>query len=434
MVTPGDEIGSYRILSLLGSGGMGEVWLAEHVLLEHQVAIKFLRGSVSDRADIVKRFFSEAKAATKIGDPGIVQIHDFGWHDAAGYIVMEHVVGESLAARLQRVHILPLEVARTLMMQVALTMAVAHGRGIIHRDLKPDNLFVVSDPAIPGGERIKILDFGIAKLASEEDSTSKTQTGAILGTPMYMSPEQCRGVGVDHRTDIYALGGVLHHLVCGRPPFIDESSADLIAAHLMEEPDPPSAALATVTPDIDAIVKRCLAKDPADRYQTMSELARDLALTPESRRQIESIPPASSSLSRTPIPKAPPNIGLLTTLGTSAAETIAPTSRRTRWLGVGAALALATIVAIASTVVIAVRSSPDGSPGLPIALPTTDAAHPSSAVDAASDSAPDAAERDAPTISPDARKIHTPRRHPPPSGSPDSSDLYETRDHPLPHR
>ncbi len=121
-------------------------------------------------------------------------------------------------------------------------MSVAHARGIVHRDLKPDNVFIVSDPAVPGGERTKILDFGIAKLLGDhEPSASRTQSGVILGTPMYMSPEQCRGAStVDHRTDIYALGCILYVMICGRPPFINDTAGDMIASHLLEEPEPPS--------------------------------------------------------------------------------------------------------------------------------------------------------------------------------------------------
>jgi serine/threonine-protein kinase len=322
-------------------------------------------------------------------------------------------------------------------MQVALTMAVAHGGGIVHRDLKPDNLFVISDPAMPGGERIKILDFGIAKLAAEEGSSPKTQTGAILGTPMYMSPEQCRGAGrVDHRTDVYALGAVLSHLVCGRPPFVADSAADLIAAHLLEEPQPPSATLATVPPAVDAIVKKCLEKSADDRYATMSELARALASVSGSRISIEIIAPSSrSEMSPMTAPiraSASRSIGLATTLGTSAGQTHRASVRRTRWLAVVAALGIACV----ATIAILVGSSPTAH--------TTAPAQPSDAVAAVIDGQLDAASDvaaaidvapplDAAPVAVDARStpIDAPARRRPavtPNGSGD--DMYDVRDRP----
>jgi eukaryotic-like serine/threonine-protein kinase len=281
----GDVVGSYRLLAPLDSGGMGTVWLAEHVMLGHEVAVKFLLASVSQREDMVERFFDEARAATRIADPGIIAIHDVGWDDAgSAYIVMEYLVGETLAARVARLGCMPLDAALHVTRQIARTMHVAHACGIIHRDLKPDNVFVVPDPVAAGGERIKILDFGVAKLTGDEASLARTSSGMILGTPMYMSPEQCRGAGaVDHRTDIYALGCVLFHLLTGRPPFVGVGAGDLIASHLMVEPPVPSKLVAGIPRHVDALVARCLAKQADERYATMAELAQAIAAPPPRR-------------------------------------------------------------------------------------------------------------------------------------------------------
>src|SRR6185503_11047667 len=224
-----------RIVSELGAGGMGSVFLAEHTMLGSRAAIKVLRPELSQQQHVVQRFFDEARAATRVADPGIVTVLDFGWHtNGAAYLVMEHLPGETLTRRIRRMGYLPSTQALGLLRQCAMAMAAAHARGIVHRDLKPDNIFIVPDPAV-AGERIKVLDFGIAKLVGDGDAShGGTVTGMILGTPGYMSPEQCRGAGkVDHRTDVYALGCVAFFMICGRPPFVADTPGDLIAAHLV---------------------------------------------------------------------------------------------------------------------------------------------------------------------------------------------------------
>jgi serine/threonine-protein kinase len=273
----GAVIGSYRLVEKIGEGGMGTVWVAEHTLIGRRAAMKLLLPAYSSNASIVQRFFNEARAVAAIADPGIVQIFDFGVHaDGTAYIVMELLAGETLEARLRRVGRLSALDAVRLVRQVAVSLATAHGCGVIHRDLKPENLFVVGDPAVTGGERPKVLDFGIAKLTGE-DSKHKTRTGMMLGTPMFMSPEQCRGAGgIDHRTDVYSLGAVLFCLVVGRPPFEGEGSGDVIIAHVRDQPPVPSS-LAAVPPALDAVILRCLEKQPARRFQTMEELAAALA-------------------------------------------------------------------------------------------------------------------------------------------------------------
>ena len=271
----GAQIGQYRVLRKIGEGGMGAVFLAEHTLIGRRAAIKVLLPALSQQREIVDRFFNEARATTSIPDPGIVQVFDFGFDQTgSAYIVMEFLEGEPLNDRLKRLGLLPASDALRITRQAAGSLAAAHARGIVHRDLKPDNLFMVRDPEAPGGERPKILDFGIAKLGNDQNRM-RTQTGALMGTPVYMSPEQCRGAGtVDHRSDIYSLGCVLYHLIVGRPPFDMEGMGEIISAHLVQPPPAPSQMALGIPPGLDELVLRCLAKSPDQRFQTMVDLQK----------------------------------------------------------------------------------------------------------------------------------------------------------------
>ncbi|MBC7973708.1 MAG: serine/threonine protein kinase, partial [Myxococcales bacterium] len=272
----GAVIGNYQIVRKLGEGGMGVVYLGQHTLLGRRAAIKVLLPALSARPDIVNRFFNEARAVTTISDPGIVQVFDFGYHsDGSAFIVMEFLEGEALDQRLAKRGRLPAYEALRLCRQIATSLAAAHAQHIIHRDLKPENIFLVRDAEVASGERSKILDFGIAKLSDEQPGQIKTHAGALMGTPVYMSPEQCRGLAdIDHRSDIYALGCVMFHLIVGRPPFEGEGIGDIISAHIREPAPAPSSRLGGVPAVVDALLLRCLAKAPADRFQTMTELAQ----------------------------------------------------------------------------------------------------------------------------------------------------------------
>jgi len=269
-VNPGSQIGQYRIIREIGAGGMGIVSLGEHTLLGRRAAIKTLLPRHSENHEVVERFFTEARAISAISDPGVIQIYDFGYHvDGTAYIVMELLVGESLAARMDRMGRLPVGEALRITRQGASALAAAHARDIVHRDLKPENLFLVRDPEAQDGERTKILDFGICKLGGSE----MTQTGTTVGTPAYMSPEQCEGADdVDGRADIYALGCVLFHMLTGRPPFAGDAVDDFLVGHMSLQPPRPSSLVPGLPHAVDALIDRCLAKSPSDRFQSMTQL------------------------------------------------------------------------------------------------------------------------------------------------------------------
>ncbi len=274
----GEVIGNYRIEAVLGQGGMGVVYRAEHVTLGRAVAVKMLQPGLSNDAAMVQRFFNEARAASAIDHPGIVEIFDFGTHtDGRAFIAMALLQGESLEGRLRRGGPLSPMLGASLLAQAASALAAAHARGIVHRDLKPDNIFLVPNEMMPDGLQVKLLDFGIAKLANDQ-SSFKTQTGALMGTPAYMSPEQCMGASdLDHRTDIYSLGCILFHVLTGRPPFkSDAGTGMLIAAHLRDEAPDVRALDPNIPEALALIVRRCLEKDRAARFQTALELRQAL--------------------------------------------------------------------------------------------------------------------------------------------------------------
>ena len=261
----GIRIGPYRIVQLLGFGGMSQVWVAEHTLLERRAAIKVLRPELSSQQGVVAQFFQEARITTAVANPGIIQVFDFGFHvDGSAYIVMELLEGETLDCRLQRFGVLDIADALHVVRQVATALEVAHARGIIHRDLKPDNIFLARDPEVASGERAKILDFGIAMRVGDRMAVPES---SVLGTPAFMSPEQCCGSrDIDQRSDIYSLGCVLFHLVTGRPPFASPESAAMMAMHLRVPTPMPSRYALGIPSAVDQLVLRCMAKDPARRF------------------------------------------------------------------------------------------------------------------------------------------------------------------------
>ncbi len=279
----GETVGSYKLIAKLGEGGMGEVYLAEHRHIKRRAAIKFLLRELSSKADVVSRFFAEARAASVIEHDGIVEIYDCDVHrDGRAYIVMELLSGESLRAYLARVGRRDGDVPGALaaFRQMALALAAAHAQGIVHRDLKPDNVFLHLPPGRDGHQpQVKLLDFGIAKLIGRGEAGSNTRTGQLLGTPLYMSPEQCRGAReVDSRSDIYSFGCIMFEAFCGQPPFMAEGLGDLIIAHVSQPPPEPRALAPGLSPALRDTLLALLAKAPEQRPPSMQALAERLAV------------------------------------------------------------------------------------------------------------------------------------------------------------
>lgn len=276
-----EYIGPYRVIRKLGEGGMGAVFEAVQQPIDRSVAVKTLHPSHARNQRIVARFLNEAKALGKLQHPSVVQVIDYGTTpEGIAYLAMEFLRGESLARRLKTLNerraVLPFLTTLQIGFQVADALAVAHANGIVHRDLKPDNLMLVPDAVAPGGERVKILDFGIAKLTDKDLPTVKTETQAIMGTPMYMSPEQCQGAGkVDAKTDVYSLGCVLYESLSGVPPFLGEGHGEIIAKHLFQEPVSLQALVPTLPEPIVSLVHRLLTKEKVWR-PSMTEAADQL--------------------------------------------------------------------------------------------------------------------------------------------------------------
>jgi serine/threonine-protein kinase len=266
--------GRYRIESVIGEGGMGLVYKAVHAALRKPLAIKVLRPEVSKNEQIVARFKQEAQSASQIGNQHIIDISDFGeLPDGSTYFVMEFLNGRSLTKALEDERI---STQRTIHIakQLCKALGAAHENGIVHRDMKPDNVQLIER----GDDKdfVKVLDFGIAKVGG---GTSKlTQAGQVFGTPHYMSPEQCAGTGVDHRTDIYAVGVMLYEMATGAVPFDADNLMGILTKHLYENPIPPHELPppVNVAPAVEAVILKCLSKKPELRYQTMSELLDDL--------------------------------------------------------------------------------------------------------------------------------------------------------------
>lgn len=270
---------------------MGTVYVGEHTLIGRKAAIKVLLPALSANEEIVQRFFNEARAVTQIADPGIVQVFDFGYHtDGSAFIVMELLEGEAMDKRLERIGRFNLIDCLRLIRLICSSLGVAHAKGIVHRDLKPENIFIVGDPAVTGGERAKILDFGIAKLSANDPGKMKTRTGMLMGTPVYMSPEQCRGAGdIDHRSDIYSIGCVMFTMLTGRPPFDGEGTGELIAAHLREQAPLAASRVAGMPEVLDQILQQCLRKAPGDRFQSMTELVQAIAFAEQALYQSSAV-------------------------------------------------------------------------------------------------------------------------------------------------
>ena len=273
--------GRYSISKKLGEGGMGSVYLATHVVLEKQVALKVLHGEYARKPDLVERFMQEAKAASRIRHENVIDISDFGvTEDGLVFFAMELLKGNDLHELVARARldgqVLPWDRSRHIFLQICAALAAAHAQNIVHRDLKPENVYLIDFLGRP--DFVKLLDFGIAKLADADGGERKlTRTGMLFGTPEYMSPEQARGDKVDHRVDIYAMACILFQLVTGRVPFEAENFMGVLSLHLTEpapEIPPETLARCGAPPQLAAIVAKGLCKNREERWQTIEEMAR----------------------------------------------------------------------------------------------------------------------------------------------------------------
>jgi eukaryotic-like serine/threonine-protein kinase len=266
----GRTVGNYVVERKLGEGGMGAVYLARHPRIGKEVAIKVLLPQLSRDPELVQRFFHEAKAAAEIKNEHIVDVLDYGeLSDGASYIVMEWLEGRSLSELLRAETKLPLARAQKIARGIGRALAAAHTRGIVHRDLKPDNIFLVRHEDDP--DFVKVLDFGIAKLMGDATDV-KTRAGAILGTPYYMSPEQCQGFAVDPRADVYSLGVILYQMVTGRLPFEAAGLGELLMAHVSRPPPPPRTLEPGLPLAAEEALLQALAKDPEQRFSRVEAL------------------------------------------------------------------------------------------------------------------------------------------------------------------
>jgi serine/threonine protein kinase len=265
----------YEIISLIGEGGMGAVYHGRHMVINKPVAIKFLRGSLTKQEEVVKRFYREAQAAAAIRHSNIIDVMDLGVSpEGEPYLVMEFLEGEGLADYLEHRGALDIATVCAIVEGALVGLDAAHSQGIIHRDIKPDNIYLVNRAGEPLG--IKLIDFGISKFLSVPDQTKLTQDGSMLGTPAYMSPEQARGLDVDHRTDLYSMGVIFYQMLTGETPFSGVNYSELLLNMLTTEPKNPFE----INPDFPEaarpVVERALKKDPTERFQSAEEMLRTI--------------------------------------------------------------------------------------------------------------------------------------------------------------
>ena len=269
--------GTYRIVRLLGQGGMGKLYEAEHLRIDRRFALKVIQESWAGREDLLARFERESRATSRVRSEHVVEVVDvLRTADGRPCIVCEKLEGEDLEQRLAREPKLPLAEALAIARQACRGLAAAHAEGIVHRDLKPSNLFLAETPA---GRFVKVLDFGVAKLAGEADDRHLTRTGAVVGTPAYMAPEQARGSAqVDARSDVYALGAVLYRMLTGRAPYVGADASTTLVSVLERDPTRPRALDRAIPEGVEHVIQSAMSRDPAARPQTATELEARLAV------------------------------------------------------------------------------------------------------------------------------------------------------------
>jgi eukaryotic-like serine/threonine-protein kinase len=345
----GEVVGPYELLGVLGLGGFGAVFRARHKLLHRMVAIKFLSPVAAKDKSIVNRFFNEARAANDIGHENIVKVEDIGEHDTLGpYLVMELLEpGVSLAKEIGR-SAMPEARAVYITRQICSALAAAHEKGIVHRDLKPDNIFLIT--TLGQADVVKVLDFGIAKMMTKEAQTPgmKTTTGMVVGTPYYMSPEQCEGVNVDQLTDIYALGCILYQMLTQKVPFVGETYGMIFKHHIMSPPPKVRALRPEVSSRTEKTIIHCMEKEKEKRYQSMAEVAK--ALTGEELPKTSAVSSGISKQWGAPDLEETPMSGVLSSASKKNSSTML-------WMG-GAAFIFGSIVGGSYLLTSAKRSDP----------------------------------------------------------------------------
>jgi serine/threonine protein kinase len=304
MARLGTLVGNYRLDKILGRGGMGTVYAGEHVYIKKPVAVKVLHPQFARYTEAVNRFLREARAASSINHPNIVDVTDFGLlGDGLVYFVMEFLDGKSLEDLIEREGAVELHRALNIANQMALALEAAHEQGVIHRDLKPDNVMLLPRPGRrdlvriatgdaksqaaapppvterePGWDFVKLLDFGIAKVLVADELTAETVQGAVFGTPEYMSPEAARGEDVDHRADVYSIGVIMFDMLTGRPPFEAQAASEVLQMQIHKPPPSPRefAPHREITEAAEKVILKAMQKDLRRRYQSMGELRHDL--------------------------------------------------------------------------------------------------------------------------------------------------------------
>ena len=302
----------YKVQKRLGEGGMGEVYMAEHIAIEKRIALKVLRLEYSQKSEVVARFLQEAKSASRIKHPNVVDVFDFGQlEDGRFFLALEFLNGNDLAEEIRKQGLLPTARIIPIMMQVCRALSAAHASGVVHRDLKPENIFL--NRTDDGEESVKLVDFGIAQMRTIGDGGANnprlTKAGTIFGTPEYMAPEQAGGRDTDLRSDVYAIGIILYELFAGKVPFAGTTLVHTLTMHLSETAKPiNSLGGRQVSPELEAMIAKAISKAPADRYQTMSALAEALLACPEgagiSRRSM--LPSMADGMGSNPTISIPP--------------------------------------------------------------------------------------------------------------------------------
>jgi serine/threonine protein kinase len=290
--------GKYKLEELLGKGGMGAVYKGKHALIGKTVAVKFLHAEFSGNEEVVKRFYREAQAAAAIGHDNIIDVLDVGVSpNGEPYLVMEFLEGENLGAMLARTGPVDIGTACAVLEPVLLALNMAHQKGIVHRDLKPDNIFMVHREGAP--PKVKLIDFGISKFAENLQGEKLTQTGSVMGTPAYMSPEQARGdSNLDHRADVYSMGVILYEMLTGKLPFVGDNFTAMIINILTTDPIPPVEAYSNFPQVAEEMLLRSLVKNPVGRFQSALEFLEAAKGLPDYRERQEKLTQVAAGITK----------------------------------------------------------------------------------------------------------------------------------------